>query len=366
MNITYLTPTLNKIGGPNRVLANILDCRENYEDDSVSIICLRKDEDTGTYADNFLQNGIQIYYLEELATNKLVAAISLRKLIKQLKPDIIHSNTFKTDLLHWIMPRNVVRTSTAHNVPVDEFVMSYGWVMGRLMSYMQIIIYKRIDRIIAVSQKVSDYFFNNGIMCQTVYNGVPERGGPLDSPKKLCKIPNFVWTGRLIERKNLKNTLTIFADNREIGNLHVVGEGPLLESFVHEFGKYENIFFEGHAQNVDEYLDSADAFISPSLAEGLPMASLEALASGLPLILSDIPSHREISNVINNDDVVTLFDLEDIDSEMMAIKNARLSTEVSMKAREYHLKFFSSKNMAQRYAMIFRECYEEKRGLDEI
>ncbi|MGA9960634.1 MAG: glycosyltransferase family 4 protein, partial [Acidobacteriaceae bacterium] len=53
----------------------------------------------------------------------------------------------------------------------------------------------------------------------------------------------------------------------------------------------------GRVDNVQEYLCASDYFLSASIAEGLPNSVLEAMAVGLPCVLSDIPPHREIHDL---------------------------------------------------------------------
>ena len=59
----------------------------------------------------------------------------------------------------------------------------------------------------------------------------------------------------------------------------------------------DHIFMPGFKQNIDEYLQASDVYISCSKSEGLPNGVLEAMAVGLPVVLSDIPQHLEVYNV---------------------------------------------------------------------
>ena len=81
----------------------------------------------------------------------------------------------------------------------------------------------------------------------------------------------------------------------ETNTLCLLGDGPLLLSACRQLaGNQQNIFLPGLVHNVADYLRAADLFVSASHAEGMPNAVLEALAASLPVILSDIPAHREV------------------------------------------------------------------------
>ena len=72
--------------------------------------------------------------------------------------------------------------------------------------------------------------------------------------------------------------------------------GEPLRTQVAESGLAERVHMLGHRTDVVEtLLPAADVFVLPSLFEGMPFAALEAMAAGLPSVLSDIGPHREIA-----------------------------------------------------------------------
>src|SRR5690625_1499928 len=73
----------------------------------------------------------------------------------------------------------------------------------------------------------------------------------------------------------------------------MLGGGELQSACKALAGQTNNILIRGAVQNVTQYLQASDYFISCSKAEGLPMAVIEALACGLPCLLSDIRPHAE-------------------------------------------------------------------------
>lgn len=81
--------------------------------------------------------------------------------------------------------------------------------------------------------------------------------------------------------------------------LRIAGHGPErphLEALARELGVEDRVRFLGRLDEAEvvKALREADLFVNPSEGEGLPNAVLEAMATGLPVVLSDIPPHREL------------------------------------------------------------------------
>src|SRR5690606_8396576 len=99
--------------------------------------------------------------------------------------------------------------------------------------------------------------------------------------------PIFISVGSLIPRKNMKVLVEAFNvfSKASSGSLVILGGGPEMEKL--RSVSCRSIFLQGNVDNVRDYLAGCDYFVSTSLAEGLPNTVLEALAMGLPAILSD-------------------------------------------------------------------------------
>lgn len=122
---------------------------------------------------------------------------------------------------------------------------------------------------------------------------------------------------RLVDIKNPFSVIIAFQQSTEhasqTSRLVYIGDGPLRNSLItksREVGLENQIEFTGliPREKVFELLLSADLFISTSRGEGLPVAVLEAMACGCPVILSDIPPHREIAEGV---DVIPLIKPDD-------------------------------------------------------
>lgn len=109
-----------------------------------------------------------------------------------------------------------------------------------------------------------------------------------------------VFTGRLHPSKGLKYLLdawpSVLVDHPE-AHLWLVGVGPdekALRSQIRRLRLPERVRIIGPFDNVDDVLSAADLYILPSLQEGMSLALLEAMASGLPVVATDIPGNREV------------------------------------------------------------------------
>lgn len=111
--------------------------------------------------------------------------------------------------------------------------------------------------------------------------------------------------GRFAEQKNHHFLISVFNDvhrKRPNSVLLLIGDGdlkPVVKEQVDKLGLKDNVRFLGIRQDVDRLMQAMDVFILPSLFEGLPVAGIEAQASGLSCVFSsEITSEVGIENVI--------------------------------------------------------------------
>jgi len=119
------------------------------------------------------------------------------------------------------------------------------------------------------------------------------------TPDSVRSCLDLVTIGRIIPQKNQIFLIDVLSRVRSNIHLTVIGEGPLredLEARSEELEVAGRIHFTGLLPRDDVYarLHDADIFVSAARWEGLPVAVMEAMAVGLPVLLSDIPPHREL------------------------------------------------------------------------
>jgi glycosyltransferase involved in cell wall biosynthesis len=221
----------------------------------------------------------------------------LKSLINQLKPDLIHTQGIRADSLLASLKTVTPWALTAHNFVFDDYLMKFGKLRGFLLALKHISSQKKCENVVACSKSIQKQLLSKGIKSHAIQNGVSFQSLVLNKfDFRDLEPPIFITVNNLVRRKNTKLLIEAFclwkSQSNANGSLVILGDGeerPYLEKI-----SCGAIHFMGNVPNVVDYLASADYFMSASLAEGLPYTVLEALASGLPVILSDIPPHMEI------------------------------------------------------------------------
>jgi len=110
---------------------------------------------------------------------------------------------------------------------------------------------------------------------------------------------DLITIGRMIHQKKQKFLIDVLAELDSDTHLTIIGKGPLKEKLrerAEQRGVADRLHFTGllPRDKVFMRLAEADIFVSAAHWEGLPVAVMEAMAVRLPVVLSDIPPHREL------------------------------------------------------------------------
>ena len=123
--------------------------------------------------------------------------------------------------------------------------------------------------------------------------------GPSAVEPTLPPRPRVVFTGRLHPQKNLDLLIDVWpvVSNATGATLVLVGDGPERNRLVgraEAMGIADRVMFAGAVANPAEYLRAADAFVLPSVAEGMSNSLLEAMAVALPCLASEIGGNTDL------------------------------------------------------------------------
>jgi glycosyltransferase involved in cell wall biosynthesis len=296
--------TLEKTG-PTNQLYYICEKLEG-NNTNISILTLSPEPDDSSKF-QFDQLGVDYQTLGlSRIEGTVIGPSRLRNLVKEIDPDVVHTQGIRADTLSAIFLNDYQRLSTIRNYSHEDYPSKYGKIRGKVMAKVHLQALSHIEYPIACSETISTKVQPHGIEATTIQNGVdhhqytPATDTTQKELRKKLDLPTMgdiiISVGPLIQRKNPKTIINGFINSNisEDTTLLFLGDGKL-KSDCEELAKdYDSIRFEGFVDNVDEYLKAADYFVSASKSEGLPNAVMEALASGLPVILSNIGPHAEV------------------------------------------------------------------------
>ena len=278
------------------------------KDDFKAIFMSISNEKKNSKVNYIKANDIQV---EEMNINRLlfpiIGHLKIYNNIKKINPNIIHSHLLRADYINaYIKLDNISRVTTLHNQPYTDYSYTYGKYIGYLSAFMHIKFINNISNIVACSKYINS-FYSKKIKksIKTIQVGVrTELFSPANCEEKIIlrtklKLEKnaiiFIVLGNIIPRKNIITIINAFEGARLPKNVILLIAGDGEDRTVLESRKYsKNIKFLGKVEDAREYLVASDFYISASLSEGLPASVIEAMSCGLPVILSDIPSHREI------------------------------------------------------------------------
>lgn len=157
------------------------------------------------------------------------------------------------------------------------------------------------------------------LVLQGVYKGQrirKELGIPLNAKVILS-------VGEVNKNKNHKVGIEALAKLRDKNTYYVIcGRGPLMEAhkeLAQSLGVGDRVVLTGYRTDVADFYKMADVFLFPSFREGLPVAVMEAMASGLPVVATRI---RGSSDLVQQGD---LFEPTDVDGIAKAIETLQQS-----------------------------------------
>ncbi|MHA6481487.1 glycosyltransferase [Paenibacillus sp. strain BS8-2] len=222
----------------------------------------------------------------------------LSKIVNELQPDIIHSHDMSATLKVSLIKSRKPIVAHLHGNPLSMSKISIRSIVFLLLSL-------NAKRIIAVSNSiVEDYFFSS-----------------LINKKKISILPNiiniqnikylieqdksdyncdFLYLGRLTYPKNPERMAqivsTVLKENPKL-KFGVIGDGDLKQNVIDIFkeeGVIDQVNFFGFVKNPYKILLQSKALIMSSRYEGTPLAALEALSLGVPIVTTPVDGLKRI------------------------------------------------------------------------
>ena len=363
ISVYYVVSTLRRCGPVRQLyyLIKFLD-RTKFKPHIITL----SDEPENSLKEYFLEMVEQITTLE-LTKSQVISPWNNKfsDLIAKLAPDLIHSQGIRADILVARLPDMFCRVCTQRNNPFEDYLMQYGRIAGIGLAYLHRWALKKIPNSVACSHTIAKRNVQLGVESHVILNGtdIPSFNSiKSDEEKQVARKslglptngPLFLFAGPLITRKSVDVLIRAFLScpvstpNR---TLCILGDGPMMSELVRLADNNVQIIFAGDVGNTSQYYSVADVLVSASLSEGLPNSVLEGLAWGLPVLLSDIPSHRAILE--HNKLIGSLFPPNDFLKLAESICEMQVSKCLKEAARSLAIENFSAELMSNKYQQLY-------------
>ena len=227
-----------------------------------------------------------------------VAFSALCRLVREYRPDILHTNSTKAGFLGRLAARRArlpVVVHTWHGLPINEIMSGNS---RRLLLFSERLASKLSHALVAVSDRdrcdALCYRLARPDLIKTVFNGVSPRGVP-PRHEIVGTVANlYANKGLPIFLEAAKHVLTVAPRTIFV----IVGDGPLRNSLLalaSQLGLGQSFLMTGSVEEPSQYFKAFDLFVLPSLKEGLPFALLEAMAYGLPVVSTEVGGMPEVN-----------------------------------------------------------------------
>ncbi len=298
----------------------------------------------------------------------------LHRLFRALRPDIVHTRNLAA--LEVTVPACTagvsVRIHGEHGRDVGDYDGSsrkYQWVRRIYRPF--------VTHYVALSRDLEDYLHTRvGVpraRITQIYNGVDLDRFPATPGERMPASGDpftgtDVWRvgtiGRLQQVKDPLNlarafirALDLAPSARDRLRLILVGDGPLraeVQALLTEAGVAQFAWMPGERDDIPAILGSLDCFVLPSRAEGISNTILEAMASGVPVVATDVGGNAELVSDGVTGTLVPSAEPDALAKQMVRFGNdPERARRVGRAGRARAVEKFSLDTMVQRYQALY-------------
>lgn len=293
--VLYVIATLDPGGSEKQLVELIL--RLDRREFAPRLCCLTRG---GPLEACLTGAGVPVQVLGKREKCDLAAFHRLATLMRRFRPHIVHTFLFTSDAYGC-----AAAVATGAPVIVSSRRSTDPW-KGPLHRMVDRAVGAFCDAVIANSSAVREVCVRGGIAADKVVvirNGIDlgrfqPRGRSRENWLRIAPGRRAIgFAGRLVPEKGLEYLLQAMervATEFPEALLLVAGDGELRPSLAHAHRDSEHVGFLGHVEEMDGFYRALDIFVLPSLWEGLPNAVIEAMASGLPVVATDVGGTGEL------------------------------------------------------------------------
>lgn len=272
--------------------------------------------------------------------HNLFLYLELGKLIKKIKPDIIHTHSAKASEI-------IYKLSLF--IPLEQVATKRNPRKGR--------IFNKIDHVTAISKDVANSINKDDV--EIIYNGLlREEIQPVKSAN-----PNFtlISVGRLDKIKGFDLLVKEVAKLDFPFSLTIVGEGDErehLERLIEKLGLDEKVTLLGHREDIPTLVNAADLVVISSHSEGFGRVLVETLFYGNLIISTKVGLSIEI---LPNDLLINDFEISKKIADIY--RNKEHYNKLFLELKKEHIKIFLLKNVINGYVDYYQHILNEEKSV---
>ncbi|WP_448547403.1 TIGR03088 family PEP-CTERM/XrtA system glycosyltransferase [Thalassotalea fusca] len=348
------------IGGLERVMLNCISnmqAEKNYQHVIISLT------DANQFSQDALHEPVDVYCLNKRPGSDLSVHGKLFKLLRKIKPNILHTYNLATIEYHPIARlagvKGHIHAEHGRDINDPEGKNKKHNLLRRLMSPF-------LHYYIAVSENLFHWLKDEvnipGSKVKLIHNGINTNKFNLPKvPATQLRLSIIARLSPIKDHANLIDGFNVLKQDLGIDalpQLNIIGDGPLkteLEAKVSKYQLANNIKFLGARDDIAQLLSQTDVFVLSSIAEGIPMTILEAMSSSTPIIATAVGG---IPEVVTDGVEGQLVEKQNSTALAEAIKlyiaqPERIQSQ-GVAARQRVVEEFSEESMVEQYS----KCYD--------
>lgn len=310
------------------------------------------------------QLGVEVHVVDESRLSLFALARTVRKIVVDFAPDILHSHRYKENVLAWLSSqgkKKIKLVATQHGMPETTAsgktltTRSRTGLFFRLLSFCfdcTVLVSGEMARALVGTYGFSDkdvIIIHNGIALPGHVSPPSGQRLMIGSAGRLTPVKDFSLLVDIARAVVSQNAMIDFV---------LAGDGPerdMLEEKVKRYGIEDRFRFLGHQDDMDDFYRGLDMYINTSVHEGIPMSVLEAMSYGLPVVVPMVGGFSEIVEDGVSGYLVVGREPVAFTDRIVQLINPEHRGVMGSAARKRIERYFSRDVMARQYYRLYKE-----------